>query len=586
MIAAREIRRREPHSALYLPDSLHPVLRRVLAARIQEPENPLALTLKDLLPPTGLQNIDMAAGLIAEAVMRQQRILIVGDFDADGATSTALSVRALRAMGATDVRYLVPNRFEYGYGLSPEIVELALRESPDLLVTVDNGISSLDGVAAANRAGVPVVITDHHLPGATLPAAAALVNPNLPGCNFPSKHLAGVGVAFYVMSAVRQRLEAAGWFNADRPKPNLAKYLDLVALGTVADVVPLDRNNRILVEQGLRRIRAGAAAPGVLSLFAVCGRDYRRAVSSDLGFAIGPRLNAAGRLDCMSIGIECLLADEPAKARVLAEQLDQLNRERQEIEQSMRQEADAQLETLREKLSRQDSARLPAALVLYDPTWHQGVIGILAGRVKERWHRPTIVFAEDSDGMLKGSGRSIPGLHLRDALEIVDARHPGMISKFGGHAMAAGLSLPTAALPAFKQAFVAVVEELVSEEDLVGVILSDGPLQAEEITLELAELLRVSIPWGQHFPEPVFDGVFDIQKVVPIGGGRHQRLELRPAGATGQPLEAVMFNTREDELPAGRRWHIAYKLGVNTFRGLSRCQLMIEYACLPADMVG
>jgi len=579
----REIRRRQADSQIRLPDSLHPVLRRVLQARLRpdEASDALTLELSRLHRPDLLHGIDEAAAKLAEAITRQAHILVVGDFDADGATSTALVVRSLRAMGAGKVSYLVPNRFEYGYGLTPEIVALALQQNPDLLLTVDNGITSIDGVATAEAAGVPVVVTDHHLPGAQLPQAAALVNPNLPGCGFPSRHLAGVGVAFYVMSATRRELERLEWFHEARPRPNLARYLDLVALGTVADVVPLDHNNRILVEQGLRRIRQGAAAPGLLALFAVAGRNPRQAVSSDLGFAIAPRLNAAGRLDDMSVGIECLLCDDPIQARQYAEELDLLNRERREIEQSMSEEARQQMLLLTERLGRSESVRLPSALVLFEAGWHQGVIGILAGRIKERWHRPTVVFAEDADGMLKGSGRSIPGFHLRDALEIIDAREPGLITRFGGHAMAAGLSLPRAHLERFGKAFVDVVREQVSEADLVGVIMSDGPLEPGQIDLTLAETLRDFGPWGQQFPEPLFDNLFEIRKVTPMGQGRHQRLELGFPGSAAPPLEGVMFNTREDELPAGRVWWLAYRLGVNHFRGLSRCQLMVEHASPP-----
>ncbi|MFP4272177.1 MAG: single-stranded-DNA-specific exonuclease RecJ [Halothiobacillaceae bacterium] len=576
------IRRRVP-GTLALPERMHPVIRRVLAARLPEgaDDSALDLQLSGLLPPQGLPDIELAAELLAGAIRAGRHVLVVGDFDADGATSTALAVRALRAMGATRVSYLVPNRFEFGYGLSPGIVELALESRPDLILTVDNGVTSLEGVRAAQAAGVQVVVTDHHLPGAQLPPADALVNPNLPGVGFASPALAGVGVIFYVMSVLRRVLRSTGWFD-DRPCPNLATFLDLVALGTVADVVPLDRNNRILVAQGLERIRAGRAAPGLLALFAVAGRDPRHAVSSDLGFAIGPRLNAAGRLDDMSLGIDCLLADDPVTARRHAEALDSLNRDRREIEQSMQQQAQEQLARLGERLD-SSSGELPAALVLHDTDWHQGVIGILAGRIKERWHRPTVVFATDEQGMCRGSGRSIPGLHLRDALEVVDARCPGLIERFGGHAMAAGLTLAPENLKPFREAFCAVVREQVAPADLVGEVLTDGPLAPEDINLPLAESLRGLSPWGQHFPEPCFDNLFEVRKITPMGQGRHQRLALAFPGQEALPVEGVLFNTRAEELPAARVWHVAYRLGVNHYRGLPRCQLVVEHVALPPD---
>ncbi|MGC9456677.1 MAG: single-stranded-DNA-specific exonuclease RecJ [Halothiobacillaceae bacterium] len=578
-----KIIRRRTARAVALPERMHPVLRRVLASRLPEGGDATELDLKlaGLLTPERLPDIDQAAELLADALQSGRHILVVGDFDADGATSTALALRALRAMGASRVSYLVPNRFEFGYGLSPQIVALALESAPDLILTVDNGVTSHEGVAAAQAAGVTVVVTDHHLPGARLPSADALVNPNLPGAGFESTALAGVGVTFYVMSALRRVLRSRGWFET-RPCPNLATYLDLVALGTVADVVPLDRNNRILVAQGLERIRAGRAAPGVLALFAVAGRDPRHAVASDLGFAVGPRLNAAGRLDDMSLGIDCLLADDPATARRHAEALDTLNRDRREIEQSMQQQAQEQLAALGERLSAA-SGQLPPALVLHDADWHQGVIGILAGRIKERWHRPTVVFATDEQGMLRGSGRSIPGLHLRDALEVVDARFEGLIARFGGHAMAAGLTLAPENLSRFREAFRAVVAEQVDAADLVGEVLTDGPLSPEDINLPLAESLRGLSPWGQHFPEPCFDNLFEVRKVTPMGQGRHQRLELAFPGQETLPVEGVLFNTRAEELPAARVWHVAYRLGVNHYRGLPRCQLVIEHVALPPD---
>ncbi len=583
MKARKTLRRRDvPEGAEALLPRVPAVLRRVYAARgVREPSE-LTLALSGLLPPSGLQGIGPLAAVLADAVQAGQSILVVGDFDADGATSTALVLRALRRLGATRVDYLVPNRFEYGYGLTPEIVAVAATRAPDLILTVDNGVTSVAGVDAARALGIRVVVTDHHLPGACLPKADAMINPNLPGDTFASKALAGVGVAFYAMAALRGELRARGWFTADRPEPNLAELLDLVALGTVADVVPLDRNNRALVAQGLARIRSGRAAPGILSLFAVAGRDPRQAVASDLGFAIGPRLNAAGRLDDMSLGIECLLTDDPRRAREWAERLDELNRERREIETDMQARALEQLGPLlaARGWSEGQVSSVPEALVLFDADWHPGVIGILAGRLKERLHRPVIVLAqegEEGEGLLRGSARSIPGLHLRDALEVVDARHPGLILRFGGHAMAAGLTLHREALESFTRCFTEVVRESVEEADLQGVLLSDGELAAEDITLELAQQLREGGPWGQHFPEPLFDGVFEVAECRAIGHGRHQRLVLTPPGEPERRFEAVLFNHREDELPGGRFWRVAYRLDVNVFRGSSRCQLVLEH---------
>jgi single-stranded-DNA-specific exonuclease len=498
------------------------------------------------------------------------RIVIVGDFDADGATSCALCLRALRAMGAGQVHYLVPNRFEYGYGLTPEIVKVAAEFQPDLIVTVDNGISSVDGVAAAKQQGIRVLITDHHLAGEQLPAATAIVNPNLAGDTFPSKHLAGVGVAFYVMLALRARLREQGWFEKEAiPEPNLAQYLDLVALGTVADVVPLDRNNRILVQQGIQRMRAGHCAPGIRALLEVGGRSLSRIVAADLGFVVGPRLNAAGRLDDMSVGIECLLTGDAAAASRMAARLDALNRERKEIESDMQARALEAIAGL--KL---DARQLPVGLCLFDAEWHQGVIGILAARIKERFHRPVIAFARSGPGELKGSARSVTGLHIRDALDAVAARHPDLIAKFGGHAMAAGLSLPEGHYPAFAAAFDEEVSRHLSRDDLSGVIYSDGELSGEELSLETAQLLRDASPWGQGFPAPVFEGNFNVvsHRVV---GQRHLKMTLSPERGNCQ-IDGIAFNT--EVLPGGRQQvHIAYRLDVNEFRGIVSPQLIVEY---------
>jgi len=571
--ANRLIRRREVGDVPAL-EGVHPVLARVLAARgIRSPDQ-LDLTLNRLHPPRALSGIEQAAGHLADAIEGQARLVVVGDFDADGATSTALAMRVLKAFGAREVHYRVPNRFEDGYGLTPEIVEAVRPLGAELLMTVDNGIAALAGVRAAKEAGMRVVVTDHHLPGAELPQADALVNPNLPGDGFPSKNLAGVGVAFYVLSALRAELGRRGWFERQGIEvPKLAHYLDLVALGTVADVVPLDHNNRVLVEQGLRRMRSGRAVPGILSLLAVSGRDFRRVVASDLGFGVGPRLNAAGRMEDMSIGIQCLLAEQPEEARRLAESLHQLNAMRQTVEAEMQQQALAILQQLNAHLSGDD---MPRGVCLFDPEWHQGVIGILASRIKERLHRPVIAFAPDGNGGIKGSARSIPGLHMRDALEEVDALHPGLIQRFGGHAMAAGLQLPQAHFKDFSLAFDEVVRRRVLDEDWQGVLLTDGALAPDEMTLELAETLRYAQPWGQHMPEPVFDDVFRVRERRPMGqAGNHWRfmLEHRSGGAL---FEAVMFNTPVTDLPQGDWWRVAYRLDVNEFRGNRRLQLMLE----------
>lgn len=553
---------------------LHPVLLRVYRQRKLGGPDEIANSLDHLLDHRRLSGVPRAVELLAEAVTRDRNILIVGDFDADGATSSALAVRALRAMGARQVNYLVPNRFEYGYGLTPEIVAVAAQYRPDVIVTVDNGIASLDGVAAARRHNIQVIITDHHLPGAQLPEADAIVNPNLRDCPFPSKHLAGVGVIFYVMLALRGELRERGWFERQGlPEPNLARYLDLVALGTVADVVPLDHNNRILVDQGLRRIRAGRCAPGIAALLAQGKRSLADCVATDLGFAVGPRLNAAGRLEDMSLGIECLLADDPDRARALATQLDDLNRQRREIEQTMQDQALAALETLNARL---EGAGLPPGLCIYDERWHQGVIGILASRIKERVHRPVIAFAMAGDGELKGSARSVPGVHIRDVLDAVATSHPGLLNKFGGHAMAAGLSLSLNNLDVFQAAF---AEQVIARFEGVpgeAVIFSDGELAAHELALDTAEALRNGGPWGQGFPEPLFDGVFRLHNKR-IVGGNHLKLELQPLDGD-TVLDGIAFNETGDDLADGvGQLRIAYRLDVNEFRGNRTVQLNIQY---------
>jgi single-stranded-DNA-specific exonuclease len=553
----------------------HPVLRRVLAARSIAGAQDLDTGLSGLLRPSSLLGMDAAVDLLVQALEQQQRILVVGDFDADGATSSALMVLALRAMGADRVEYLVPNRFEFGYGLTPEIVAVAATRSPGLIITVDNGISSISGVEAARRLGVPVLVTDHHLPGASLPAADAIVNPNQPGDNFPSKALAGVGVAFYVVMALRQRLESLGWFERGGiPRPNLAEYLDLVALGTVADLVPLDRNNRILVQQGLLRIRSGQCRAGIRALIEVAGRNIRRLVTADFGFAVGPRLNAAGRLDDMSQGIECLLSDTREEASALAQRLDALNRERREIESDMKQQAMQVVQRLHI-----DSDALPLGLCLYDAEWHQGVIGILASRIKERFHRPVIAFARSGENALKGSARSIPGLHIRDALDAIAAHNPQLLQKFGGHAMAAGLSLAESDLPAFQSAFEAELGRRLAPDALEGVLESDGQLGPDDFDLELSELLRDAAPWGQGFPEPLFDGEFTVisQRVL---GGAHLKMAVRPDGST-RTLDAVAFNQASRQPETGERVRLVYRLDSNEYRGALGLQLIVTYMETP-----
>ncbi|HUH37999.1 MAG TPA: single-stranded-DNA-specific exonuclease RecJ [Spongiibacteraceae bacterium] len=566
------VRRQVSLSGAAFSTDIPPLLQRVYAARGALCDDDIALDLKGLEPPARMKGIGDAAELLADAVMTGKRLLIVGDFDTDGATSTALSVLALRAMGARHVDFLVPNRFEYGYGLTPEIVAVAAARQPDLIITVDNGISSIDGVAAAADLGIPVLVTDHHLPGDALPAAAAIVNPNQPGCEFPSKALAGVGVMFYLLSALRGALRARNWFSdSGIEAPNLADYLDLVALGTVADVVPLDRNNRVLVEQGLRRIRAGRCRPGIRALLAVAGRNAKNLVSTDLGFVVGPRLNAAGRLDDMSHGILCLLSDDEAEALAMARELDHLNRDRRAIESGMQREAFAALEQLA-----LDGDDMAWGLCLFRPGWHQGVVGLVASKVKERFHRPVIAFAEAEDGVLKGSARSIPGLHIRDVLDAVAARHPALLSKFGGHAMAAGMSLARDCLEDFARAFDREVRRQLSADDLTATLFSDGELDGSEFELALAEQLRIAAPWGQQFPEPLFDGRFRLitQRIV---GERH--LKMIVENAAGQKLDAIAFNVDTAQWPAPQvsAVHLAYKLDVNEFRGQRSVQLLVEH---------
>ena len=552
---------------------LPPILQRIYAARNVKDEAQLDLSLQSLQPFNTLTDINKACVRLERALREQQRILIIGDFDADGATSTALAISALKTMGALHVDFLVPNRFEFGYGLTPGIIGVAQDWKPDLIITVDNGIASIEGVDAANAAGIDVLITDHHLPADTLPKACAIVNPNQVGDAFPSKAIAGVGVIFYVMLALRRHLIDCNWFkSANVPEPNMAQFLDLVALGTIADVVPLDQNNRILVYQGLHRIRKGLGRPGIQGLIKIAGKQCEKLRDSDLGFSIAPRLNAAGRLDDMSLGIECLLSDTHEKACMLASQLDELNIERRKIETEMKEQAMLVLN----KLSLNSDQALPLALCLFDKTWHQGVIGILAGRLKERYHRPVIAFAQASETELKGSARSIPGLNIRDVLASVDREHPGLMTKFGGHAMAAGLAMHPKAFPAFKEALIREVSKHLDISQCKGELLSDGSLQSMELTLDLANTLQQAGPWGQLFPEPLFDNTFEImdQRIV---GQNHLKLTLAHQQG-GQPIDAIAFNIDLKEWPnhRARFLHAAYRLDINEYNGRTKLQLMVS----------
>ncbi|ECH9727111.1 single-stranded-DNA-specific exonuclease RecJ [Salmonella enterica] len=568
----RQLRRREADETAELPADLPPLLRRLYASRGVRSARELERSVKGMLPWQQLSGIDNAVEILYNAFREGIRIIVVGDFDADGATSTALSVLGMRALGCDNISYLVPNRFEDGYGLSPEVVDQAKARGAQLIVTVDNGISSHAGVAHAKTLGIPVIVTDHHLPGDTLPDAEAIINPNLRDCEFPSKSLAGVGVAFYLMLALRTFLRDKGWFDERNiAPPNLAELLDLVALGTVADVVPLDANNRILTWQGLSRIRAGKCRPGIKALLEISNRDPQQLAASDLGFALGPRLNAAGRLDDMSVGVALLLCDNLGEARVLASELDALNQTRKEIEQGMQAEA----LILCEKLER-SSETLPGGLAMYHPEWHQGVVGILASRIKERFHRPVIAFAPAGDGTLKGSGRSIQGVHMRDALERLDTLYPDLMIKFGGHAMAAGLSLEEHKFEQFQQRFGELVTEWLDPALLQGEVISDGPLSAAEMSMEVAQLLRDAGPWGQMFPEPLFDGRFRLlqQRLV---GERHLKVMVEPVGG-GPLLDGIAFNIDTTCWPDNgvREVELAYKLDINEFRGNRSLQIIID----------
>ena len=562
--------RREAINAAPLGGKYTDIIDKVLRNRGIQSQSELSVQGKHLLHYNKLKDIEKAANLLADAVVNHQQVFIIGDFDADGATSTALCILAFHKLGLLNVQYIVPNRFDYGYGLSPPVVDLAHQAGAKVLVTVDNGISSVEGVKYAKSLGMTVVVTDHHLPSDVLPIADAIVNPNQALCEFESKNLAGVGVAFYVMSATKNVLVDRGYFTQQQiPVPNMANFLDIVAVGTIADVVMLDKNNRILVHQGIQRIRCGKTRPGILALLNISGRDYSKCCTTDIGFAIGPRLNAAGRLEDMSHGIECLLCECTNDAATLALALDALNQSRREIEQSMKDQAELALATLS-----LDAKNMPAALVLYNEDYHQGVVGIVAGRMKERYYRPTIVFANDNEHTLKGSARSIQGVHIRDVLARVDSLQPGLIHKFGGHAMAAGLSIAKVDLPLFQTVLIQVVSNLTQNLPKEAIIYSDGELSEQQLTLENAHELKYSMPWGQGFEEPQFDGVFTLvnQRIV---GKNHLKMTL----AQNQVyIDAIAFNVDIQAWPNHKvnEVKMAYKLDINEFRGQTTLQLMVS----------
>ena len=578
-MASPKILRRDMPSLLAKAETASHLIESLYAARGFRPPDDSCYSLRHLAAPHTLRGLDAALALLTQAWQQQSRILIVGDFDADGATSTALACRCLSAFGFAHVDFLVPNRFDFGYGLTPEIVELAGERQPDMIVTVDNGIASVEGVAAAKARGMTVIVTDHHLPGSVLPDADAIVNPNQTGCEFMYKGLAGVGVIFYLMSALRGELRDSGAFDAGAiQEPKLAQFLDLVALGTVADLVPLEYNNRILVEQGLQRIRSGLCCAGIRALAEVGGRELSTMSTGDFGFVLGPRLNAAGRLDDMSIGIRLLMTDDEQEARRIAKELDDLNRDRRSIEAGMKKEALALLDAM--ALHSLDNDKL--GICLYQEDWHQGVIGILASRVKEQVFRPTIVFAKTEKGDLKGSGRSVPGVHLRDVLDDVATEHPGLLKKFGGHAMAAGLSLEEHQLQQFEQAFDrAIRQRLLREQGVASLnqeIITDGELQERQLTLDIAQAIRHAGPWGQAFPEPQFDGVFRVlqQRLV---REKHLKLLLAAEEYSDKVIDAIAFNIDPQLWPNNHVHyvHIVYSLDINRYRGRESLQLIIRH---------
>ncbi len=577
-VASSIVRRDMAISKELQNSELHPVLKKVYANRGVTRLKQVSYCLAELIDYTLLKDIDVASAIVSDAIIQQKRIIVVGDFDADGATSCAVMLRSLKAFGLSNVDYLVPNRFDFGYGLSPQIVDVAAnlnsQPKPDLIITVDNGISSITGVERASELGIPVVVTDHHLAGDTLPDAAAIVNPNQPGCAFPEKTIAGVGVAFYLMLAVRASLREKNWFDDNRSEPNMANYLDLVALGTVADVVPLDKNNRILVESGLQLIRRNKACAGINALLTIAGKSIERCSSQDFGFIIGPRLNAAGRLDDMSVGIECLLSDDYAQSLQYATVLNQMNLQRRQIEGEMLEQA---LDFLEQKIPSLDvEGAIPDAFALYDEQWHQGVVGLLASRIKEKFHRPVIAFADAGDGELKGSGRSIPGLHIRDVLDSVSKQHDDLIDKFGGHAMAAGLTIRQENFESFKKAFEEQVTSVLRPQDLSNNKETDGSIDGRYLTMEVCEQLKYASPWGQLFPEPVFDDTFKVLSWR-IVGDKHLKLVL-VKGDTGESHEAIAFGKTDADLPAGDdNIHITYRLDVNEFRGKRSLQLIVDH---------
>ncbi len=567
----KKITRRVNNDLEQIDLKLHPLLKRIYAARGVKSDVELQLSLEHLLPYQSLLGIEQAVDCLAQVLRKQEKFLIVGDFDADGATSTAVAIRALKSFGAKQIDFLVPNRFAFGYGLTPELVDVAKELHPAMIVTVDNGIANHAGVAAAKAAGIKVVVTDHHLPAETLPDADAIVNPNQQHDLFPSKNMAGVGVIFYVMLALRRKLQELNWFEEQQiPEPNMSKLLDIVALGTVADVVSLDHNNRILVHQGLRRIRAGQCVPGIAALIEIANRNQARIVATDLGFAVAPRLNAAGRLDDMSLGIECLITDDVSRAKEIAQTLNQLNDERRLIEQDMQEQA---FEVLAKMPAKKTSA-IPHGICLFDETWHQGVIGILASRIKDKYHRPVIAFALANETELKGSCRSISGLHIRDVLAQVASSHPHLIIKFGGHAMAAGLTIPRDVFTEFAVVFEETVTQHLTEDSLNQCLLSDGELATTELTLEIADVLREAGPWGQSFPEPLFDGRFSVidQRLV---GGKHLKLVLEKEN---KMIEAIAFNIDLNQWPNYRcgEVNLAYRIDINEYKGKRSVQLIVE----------
>ena len=556
------VTRNSPQRAVWQLEQqgMHPLLARLYAARGVKDKTELNYELKSLIPPTALTHATDAAQILADAIEAEAKMLIIGDYDCDGATATAVGVRALKMLGA-DVDFLLPDRFKLGYGLSPEIVDVAAQQSPDLIITVDNGIASIEGVDRARELGIATLITDHHLPGETLPEADCIVNPNQPGCDFPSKCIAGVGVMFYVMLALRAELRERGFF-AERPEPNFASLLDLVALGTVADVVKLDRNNRILVSQGLKRMRAGQLQPGLAALFKAAGRDPKKATAMDLGFILGPRLNAAGRLADMRLGVECLLTEDTSRALSIAQQLDALNRERREIESGMQEQALILLESI-------DANDAAPGIALFDPSWHEGVVGILASRIKDKLHRPVFAFAPGEGGIIKGSGRSIPGLHLRDALDLVAKRSPGLLIRFGGHAMAAGATVNAENFEKFRESFAQVAAELLAPADLTRTLETDGNLEGAYFSLETARLLENEI-WGQGFPAPLFLDEFEVEQQRVLKE-KHLKLRLRKGGTR---IDAIQFNFSTQP---GHTTRVAYRLAINEYMGVETTQLMVEH---------